>query len=50
MATAVETALKCGYRHIDTAYMYNNEDGVGEGVRKWGGKREDVFVVTKVSS
>lgn len=45
---AVEKALSAGYRMIDSAYSYMNEEGVGEGIRRWGGKREDVFVVTKV--
>ncbi|MFJ4437021.1 aldo/keto reductase [Streptomyces sp. NPDC088923] len=47
-ATAVETALRTGYRHIDTAAAYNNERGVGEGVRRTGLDREDVFLETKV--
>lgn len=45
---AVETALKAGYRHIDTAAMYQNERGVGQAVRNSGVPREDVFVTTKV--
>lgn len=45
---AVETALKVGYRHIDTAAMYQNECGVGQAVRDSGVPREDVFVTTKV--
>lgn len=48
MAAAVESALKAGYRHIDTAYNYLNEEAVGEGIRRWGGDRKDLFVVTKV--
>ncbi len=47
-ARAVETAIAAGYRHIDTASMYGNEDGVGEGVRASGIARGDIFVVTKV--
>ncbi|MGQ4515663.1 aldo/keto reductase [Streptomyces sp. DW26H14] len=47
-ATAVETALKTGYRHIDTAAAYNNERGVGEGVRRSGLDRDEVFLETKV--
>jgi diketogulonate reductase-like aldo/keto reductase len=47
-ATAVETALKTGYRHIDTAAAYNNERGVGEGVRRSGLDRDDVFLETKI--
>lgn len=45
---AVQTALACGYRHIDTARMYANEKAVGEGLRASGLKRDDVFVTTKV--
>src|ERR1700757_4215042 len=47
-ARIVENALRLGYRHIDTAEMYDNEREVGEGVRASGVKREDVFVTTKV--
>ncbi|MEU6442163.1 aldo/keto reductase [Streptomyces sp. NPDC047046] len=47
-ATAVETALRTGYRHIDTAAAYNNERGVGEGVRRSGLDREEIFLETKV--
>ncbi len=45
---AVETALEAGYRHIDTASAYRNEDGVGAALRAVGLPREDVFVTTKV--
>jgi diketogulonate reductase-like aldo/keto reductase len=45
---AVDTALRIGYRHIDTAQMYGNEREVGEGLRASGVPREDVFVTTKV--
>jgi diketogulonate reductase-like aldo/keto reductase len=49
---AVKTALKLGYRHLDTAERYGNEEWVGEGLRQGlaetGLKREDVFLVTKV--
>ncbi|MCC6891157.1 MAG: aldo/keto reductase [Hyphomicrobiales bacterium] len=48
----VKTALKLGYRHIDTAERYGNEESVGEGLHQGlaetGLKREDVFVTTKV--
>jgi diketogulonate reductase-like aldo/keto reductase len=47
-ATAVETALRVGYRHIDTAAAYGNERQVGEGIRRSGLDRGDVFVETKV--
>jgi methylglyoxal/glyoxal reductase len=45
---AVEYALKIGYRHIDTARIYNNETDVGTALRKTGIKREDVFITTKL--
>lgn len=46
--TAVETALKVGYRHIDTAAAYGNEREVGEGIRRSGIDRSEVFIETKV--
>jgi diketogulonate reductase-like aldo/keto reductase len=46
-ADAVTTALEAGYRHIDTAALYRNEAGVGEGIRGSGVPREEVFVTTK---
>jgi len=47
-ARIVEQALRLGYRHIDTAEMYDNEREVGEGLRGSGVHRNEVFVVTKV--
>ncbi len=51
-ASAVHAALRAGYRHIDTAEVYNNEQGVGEGLRRGfeseGLSRRDVFVTTKL--
>ena len=47
-ARMVEQALRLGYRHIDTAEMYDNECEVGEGLHASGVKRGDVFVTTKV--
>lgn len=44
----VSTALRGGYRHLDTAQMYGNEREVGEGMRASGVKREEVFLTTKV--
>src|SRR5262245_52061080 len=44
----VEQALRLGYRHIDTAEMYDNEREVGEGLRTSGVPRNEAFVVTKV--
>ena len=45
---AVQYALKTGYRHIDTARIYNNESDVGSALRNSGVKREDVFITTKL--
>ena len=45
---AVATALQTGYRHIDTAAAYVNEREVGEGIRRSGVDRSDIFVETKV--
>ncbi|WP_375140455.1 aldo/keto reductase [Cohnella herbarum] len=45
---AVSAALKAGYRHIDTASMYDNERGVGRAIRASGIPREQIFVTTKV--
>ncbi|MCJ1700147.1 aldo/keto reductase [Rathayibacter festucae] len=45
---AVQSALEAGYRHIDTAAAYGNEREVGEGIRRSGLDRADVFVETKV--
>ena len=45
---SVTTALQNGYRLIDTAYMYNNEESIGVGIKKSGVKREEVFVTTKL--
>jgi len=51
---AVSHALKAGYRHIDCAYVYGNEDEVGEGLEEGlktaGVKREDIFVTSKLVS
>jgi methylglyoxal/glyoxal reductase len=41
-------ALEFGYRHIDTAAIYENEESVGEGIRKSGIPRNEIFVTTKV--
>jgi diketogulonate reductase-like aldo/keto reductase len=49
-ARIVEEALDLGYRHIDTAAMYGNEQDVGEGLRASGKPREQVFITTKVWS
>lgn len=46
--TAVKAALGAGYRHVDTAAIYRNEHGVGEGLKASGVARGEVFVTTKV--
>lgn len=46
--TAVETAIKAGYTHIDTAAVYGNEVSVGEGIIKSGADRKDLFITTKL--
>jgi 2,5-diketo-D-gluconate reductase A len=47
---AVRAALEVGYRHIDTAEMYGNEEGVGAGIRASGVPREEVFVTSKLNN
>ncbi|MBB4009129.1 aldo/keto reductase [Allorhizobium taibaishanense] len=47
-APAVRAALSAGYRHIDTAAVYENEEGVGEGIRSSGVDRGDIFLTTKL--
>ena len=44
----VRAALGCGYRHIDTASFYENEEAVGRAVRESGVPREEVFITSKV--
>lgn len=46
-AEAVATAIELGYRQIDTAENYRNEQGVGEGIRKASVPRDEIFVTTK---
>jgi 2,5-diketo-D-gluconate reductase B len=46
--TGVETAIKIGYRHIDTAQIYENEAEVGAGIKASGVKRDDIFLTTKI--
>lgn len=50
VAQAVRDAISLGYRHIDTAQAYQNERGVGEGVRTCGIPREELFVTTKLAA
>lgn len=45
---AVKAAVQCGYRSIDTASFYNNEKGVGQGIRESGIPREELFITSKV--
>ena len=47
-AASVRTALEVGYRHVDTAEAYGNEEAVGEGLAAADVPREDVFLATKV--
>jgi 2,5-diketo-D-gluconate reductase A len=47
-ADVVTTAIEVGYRHLDTATRYGNEAGVGEGIRRSGVAREELFVTTKL--
>ncbi len=49
-AEAVRTALDIGYRHIDTAEMYQNEAGVGQGIRDAGVDRGDVYITSKLNN
>lgn len=47
-SAAVQSALALGYRHIDTAEMYGNEDAVGAGIAASDVPREDIFLTTKI--
>ena len=47
-AECVRWALEAGYRHIDTAAVYGNERGVGQGIRDSGVNRQDIFLTTKL--
>lgn len=46
----VENAINVGYRHIDTAQMYGNEEAVGQGIKNSGMTREELFVTTKLNN
>lgn len=48
-AETVENALEMGYRHIDTAQMYENEKHVGKGIRRSSVSEDEIFLATKVS-
>ncbi|GAB3218435.1 aldo/keto reductase [Angustibacter peucedani] len=49
-AEATSTALRIGYRHVDTAEMYQNEAGVGEALRSSGLDRDDVWITSKLNN
>jgi 2,5-diketo-D-gluconate reductase A len=49
-AAAVRTALEIGYRHIDTAEMYENEKSVGDGIRDSGVDRGEVYITSKLNN
>src|SRR4051794_17530003 len=49
-AEAVANALQIGYRHIDTAEMYQNERGVAEGIRAAGIDRGEVYITSKLNN
>jgi methylglyoxal/glyoxal reductase len=48
LVNAVKTAIEHGYRSFDTAAIYDNEEGVGQGIKESGFSREDLFVTSKV--
>lgn len=48
IAPIIVTAIEAGYRHIDTAFRYGNQRGVGKGIRDSGIAREEVFVTSKL--
>jgi diketogulonate reductase-like aldo/keto reductase len=47
-AETIRTAIEAGYRHIDTAAIYGNEEGVGQGIIESGIERKEVFLTTKI--
>ena len=46
--SSVRFAIEAGYRHIDTAHAYHNEESVGRGIRESGVPREELFITTKL--
>ena len=48
VAKIVKTAVSLGYRHIDTAQAYQNEEGVGIGIKECNVRREKLFITSKV--
>ena len=49
-AEAIRQAATIGYRHVDTAQAYGNEEGVGDGIRSCGVPRDEMFVTTKLAA
>src|SRR3954466_1131689 len=49
-AKTVRAAFDAGYRHIDTAQMYGNEEGVGQAIAESGLSRDEIFVTTKLNN
>jgi diketogulonate reductase-like aldo/keto reductase len=49
-ARALCDAVEIGYRHIDTAQAYGNEKGIGEGIRRCGTDRKELFITTKIAA
>lgn len=47
---AVEAALKAGYRHLDTAAAYGNEEAVGQGIKNSGVPRDQIWLTTKLNN
>ena len=50
VAEIIKTAVRIGYRHIDTAQAYENEEGVGKGIKECGVPREELYITTKVEA
>ena len=48
LKNAVNAALECGYRHVDTAQIYKNETEVGDAIKHSKVDRKDIFLTTKV--
>jgi len=48
MDNSVSYALEVGYRHVDTAYVYGNEESVGKAIRESGIPRDQIFVTSKL--
>ena len=44
---ALVSALKHGYRYLDSAQWYGNAASIGEAIRQWGGKRDEVYILSK---